>query len=93
MSNCINHKHPDVINMANTAGLSPAVIAAKIMLWQESNGLDNWPTINDLGLGNNIKPGVSELFESNFFIFEESTTSEEIINKLINNKIIEKKCD
>ena len=40
-----------------------------------------------------VKPGVSELFESNFSIFAEATSAEEVISKLLSNKIIEKKCD
>ena len=41
----------------------------------------------------NIKQGVSELFESNFLIFAESKTSDEVISKLLSNKIIDKKCN
>ena len=40
----------------------------------------------------NIKPGVQELFDSNFVIFAESKTSDEVINKLLTNKVIDKKC-
>lgn len=40
-----------------------------------------------------IKEGVSELFESNFLIFAESKTSDEVISKLLSNKIIGKKCN
>ena len=40
-----------------------------------------------------IKPGVSELFESNFSIFAEATSAKEVISKLLSNNIIEKKCD
>lgn len=39
-----------------------------------------------------VKPGVSELFESNFLIFAEAKNAEEVITKLINNNVIEKKC-
>lgn len=38
------------------------------------------------------KKGVSELFDSNFAIFAESKTSDEVINKLLANKVIDKKC-
>ena len=40
----------------------------------------------------NIKPGVQELFNSNFLIFAEAKNAEEVIVKLINNNVIEKKC-
>ena len=39
-----------------------------------------------------IKPGVEELFDSNFLIFAEAKNAEEVIVKLINNNVIEKKC-
>lgn len=39
-----------------------------------------------------IKPGVEELFNSNFLIFAEAKNAEEVITKLINNNVIEKKC-
>lgn len=39
------------------------------------------------------KPGVSELFETNFPIFAGSKTSDEVISKLLSNKIIDKKCN
>lgn len=38
------------------------------------------------------KEGVEELFDSNFAIFAESKTSDEVINKLLVNKVIDKKC-
>jgi hypothetical protein len=40
----------------------------------------------------NIKLGVEELFDSNFLIFAEAKNADEVITKLINNNIIEKKC-
>ena len=36
---------------------------------------------------------VAKLFESNFLIFAESKTSDEVISKLLSNKIIDKKCN
>jgi hypothetical protein len=39
-----------------------------------------------------VKPGVAELFESNFLIFTEAKNAEEVITKLLANNIIEKKC-
>jgi hypothetical protein len=40
----------------------------------------------------NIKQGVEELFDSNFLIFVKAKNAEEVITKLINNNVIEKKC-
>lgn len=39
-----------------------------------------------------LKSGVEELFESNFLIFAESETSDEVMSKLLANKVIDKKC-
>jgi hypothetical protein len=39
-----------------------------------------------------VKPGVAELFESNFLIFTEAKNAEEVITRLLANNIIEKKC-
>ncbi len=60
MAHCVNIKHPDVIKLAEQMQEAATVVAAKVAIWQEFNGLDKWPTINDLGLKSNIKPGVSE---------------------------------
>lgn len=40
-----------------------------------------------------IKEGVEKVFESNFPIFAGSKTSDEVISKLLSNKIIDKKCN
>ena len=94
MANCVNKSLPEFKQLATEAGINPLVLAAKIGVWQESNGLDNWPTLADLGLKpNNIKSGVEELFNSNFSIFAEATSAKEVISKLLSNNIIEKKCD
>lgn len=94
MANCVNKSLPEFKQLATEAGINPLVLAAKIGVWQESNGLDNWPTLADLGLKpNNIKSGVEELFDSNFSIFAEATSAKEVISKLLSNNIIEKKCD
>lgn len=77
MANCINYKSKDFNDLFNQLGLPQGVLAAKIANWQEINGIDNWPTASDLGYNSkfnnnslsdsnsNIKPGVTELFESN----------------------------
>lgn len=45
---CVNHKNKDVIDLADGLGLHPAIAASKIALWQEKNGLNEFPTIEDL---------------------------------------------
>ena len=95
MANCINKNHPDFLKLEKESGLDGIVLAAKMGVWMDKNNSEEWPTLEQLGIEgkSNIKPGVSELFESNFSIFEEATSAEEVISKLLSNKIIEKKCD
>jgi len=45
---CVNHKNKDVIDLADGLGVHPAIAASKIALWQEKNGLNEFPTIEDL---------------------------------------------
>lgn len=68
MSLCINIKHPDYIKLENSTSISPAILKAKISIWQDQNNTDNFPTLKQLGIEEKItsvKPGVAELFESN----------------------------
>lgn len=44
---CVNHKNKDVIDVANRLGVNPLVAASKIALWQEKNGLENFPVVKD----------------------------------------------
>lgn len=45
---CVNYKSHAVIDLANELGASPLIVATKIALWQEINGLDKFPTILEL---------------------------------------------
>jgi len=45
---CVNHKNKDVVDIANSLGIHPAIAASKIAIWQENNGLDKFPTVDDL---------------------------------------------
>ena len=65
MGNCVNKSLPEFKNLVKETNENPLVLAAKISVWQNKNGLDKWPTISDLGLSSNIKSGVQELFNSN----------------------------
>ena len=102
MANCVNKSLPEFKQLATEAGINPLVLAAKIGVWQESNGLDNWPTLADLGLKpNNIKSGVEELFESNpelansvysKILTNSGISGENLLSLLLKNNIIEKQC-
>jgi hypothetical protein len=48
MANCVNTNTKEFKELSAEAKLNPIVLAAKVSLWQESNGLDNFPTLKDL---------------------------------------------
>lgn len=48
MANCVNKSLPEFKEMATKMGISPVVLAAKISVWQEDNGIDKWPTPADI---------------------------------------------
>jgi len=45
---CVNHKNKDVVDLANSLGIHPAIAASKIAIWQDKNGLDKFPTVDEL---------------------------------------------
>jgi hypothetical protein len=91
MANCINKNSEDFKTLLQETGENELVLAAKISIWQDKNGVENWPSKEDLSnIVVDIK--VQELFDSNFLIFAEAENAEEVITKLINNNVIEKKC-
>ena len=45
---CVNFRSHAVIDLASELGASPLIVAGKIALWQEANGLDQFPTALDL---------------------------------------------
>jgi len=70
MDKCINTKHPEFIKLAEQANINPLILKSKVGVWQEKNNSDDFPTLEELRIGQeapiaNIKEGVSELFESN----------------------------
>jgi hypothetical protein len=48
MKHCININHIDVKELAEALNIKLPIAAAKIALWQEVNGLDKWPSANDI---------------------------------------------
>ena len=48
MVNCINTNTEEFKSLATATNLNPKILAAKISLWQENNGLDKYPTLKDL---------------------------------------------
>lgn len=48
---CINKNHPEITKMAEELNVSPAVLSAKIGIWQTKNNIiDKFPTKEELGL-------------------------------------------
>jgi hypothetical protein len=46
---CINFKHPEILRMAEELNVSPAVLGAKVGVWQEKNNVeDRFPTSEEV---------------------------------------------
>ena len=70
MNKCINVGHPEFKKLVEQSKMNPLVLKSKVGVWQEKNNSDDFPTLEELGIGQeapiaNIKEGVPELFESN----------------------------
>jgi len=50
MAHCVNRSHPDFLKLADITNINPIILAAKISLWQEENGLDKFPTVQELSI-------------------------------------------
>src|SRR5574343_1294158 len=54
MAHCININHPEYKKLVPQFKGPEALLKAKISIWQENNGLDNFPTIDQLEERKNI---------------------------------------
>jgi hypothetical protein len=50
MASCINKNTEEFKALAEQSNINPIILAAKVSLWQEVNGLDNFPVISDVML-------------------------------------------
>jgi hypothetical protein len=48
MAHCVNRSSLEFIALAEQSTINPIILAAKISLWQEINGLDKFPSIKDI---------------------------------------------
>lgn len=48
MANCVNTKSKEFKALAKQVDMNPTILAAKVSLWQESNGLDKFPTKEEI---------------------------------------------
>lgn len=80
MANCVNKNHPDIISISEQYNEPVSIVAAKIGVWQEDNGLDKWPTPSDLGYA-----AKSTIKESAKRPVRAIITTKEAINKILNS--------
>jgi hypothetical protein len=48
MINCVNTNSKEFKALAEQININPKILAAKISLWQDTNGVDNFPSLQDL---------------------------------------------
>lgn len=48
MAHCVNRSSQEFIALAEQSNINPIILAAKVSLWQEVNGLDNFPALEDI---------------------------------------------
>jgi hypothetical protein len=48
MAHCVNRSSQEFIALAEQSNINPIILAAKVSLWQEENGLDNFPALEDI---------------------------------------------
>ena len=48
MAHCVNRSSEEFKELADQSNMNPIILAAKVSLWQEENGLDNFPTVDTL---------------------------------------------
>lgn len=48
MANCVNKSSVEFQELAQQTNLNPVILAAKISIWQDENGLENFPTADDI---------------------------------------------
>tara|TARA_R110000868_G_C10341095_1_gene715236 strand:- start:2 stop:328 length:327 start_codon:yes stop_codon:yes gene_type:complete len=63
--NCVNRNLPEFKELQGLSGTNEFILAAKISVWQDQNGLESFPTIEDLGLA---RQPINEVDEVDSFI-------------------------
>jgi hypothetical protein len=48
MNHCVNINSQEFIDLQRKADINPIILASKVSIWQEENGLDNFPTLSQL---------------------------------------------
>lgn len=92
MKNCVNRSSKEFIELSNQISINPIVLAAKVSLWQETNGLDKFPTVEDITIQeyNLNKPNFEKVTLDNtdmiFDTLSDTTTVKD--NKEVSDEIL-----
>ena len=70
MANCININDAQYKELLKQSKLNPLILKARISIFQDQNGLDKFPTVDEL---NNSKIGVNDVFKENEELFKIGT--------------------
>ena len=73
MKNCVNFNSPDVVKLAGELNVSPVVAAAKIGLYQDKNGLDKFPTVDELSQTKEVNYQKNQTLSNEGLIASEKT--------------------
>ena len=64
--NCVNKNSPEFKELAKAVNMNETILGAKVSIWQDKNGLDKFPSVDDIvGNETEIKPGGEDLFNEN----------------------------
>mgnify|MGYP000914572911 CR=1 FL=1 len=80
MANCVNTNTKEFKELSAEAKLNPIVLAAKVSLWQEVNGLDNFPSLRNLKITefNSVKG----FFQPDYFNPEGTVKTSDLLSYL-----------
>lgn len=80
MGHCVNKNLPEVKELIDKLNINPLVALAKISIWQEQNGLDRFPTIDELNQTEEVVENV-EFNKVNFSDITDDSQPEMLISK------------
>jgi len=55
MAKCVNILHPDYLELLRKSNLDSATLSSEIGVWMEENNTDEWPSLEQLGLGEDLQ--------------------------------------
>ena len=54
MNKCVNIKLAEFKELVEQTGINPLVLSARMGVWMEQNNTDEWPTLEQLNLQNQV---------------------------------------